>query len=960
MRAFSARAGASTRAGTGATIAADLDEMRAALGADRVSTAAIDTAAMAHDASHYLLSPRAIVSPHDVGEVAALLRIAGFHGAPVTFRSGGTSLSGQASTDGILVDTRRRFGGIEVLDQGLRVRCEPGATLRQVNARLLRHGRRLGPDPASEIACTIGGVVANNSSGMCAGTTQTPYRTLDSMTLVLPSGTVVDTAAPGADVRLRNDEPALHAGLLRLRDQVRDDARLRAVVEHQFSMKNTMGYGLNALLDHETPVDLLAHLVVGSEGTLAFVADVTLTTVALLPHAATGLLFFGDVTAATDALESLVASEARAIELMDSAALRVAGQDAHADPSMRSRGADGETALLVEYQTESPEELTTVVAQAQEVLALLPTRAAAALTTDRAVRQRLWNVRKGLYTAVAGARTPGTTALLEDVVVPLDVLPATVDALTGLFDRHGYDEAVIFGHAKDANLHFMITPRLGEPTELDRYARFTDDLVDLVLSRGGSLKAEHGTGRIMAPFVRRQYGDALYQVMVDLKDLCDPHRILNPGVLLDEDPTAHLRNLKPAPLVDPELDRCVECGYCEPSCPSRDLTTTPRQRIVLLREMAAASPERRAALTKDYGYAAVDTCAVDSLCVVACPVGIDTGVAMKARRAGRHGPFAQRAGVAVARHWGAISIGLRAGLAIGSVLPASFKAAATRAARAVVGTDSVPLVGADLPGPGARRPHPQAPAGAAAVFFPSCIGSLFDAATGGPDDGGRPGLGASRAFLALCERAAVPVSAPDGISSLCCGTPWASKGFAAGHDEMAARTFAAIWAASDEGRLPVVCDASSCTHGLREARPHLPAEAQAGFDRLKIVDSVTFVQTTVLPRLAPGRRVATMAVHPTCSTVHLGAMDDLLAVARAAAEEVIVPTSWGCCGFAGDRGMLHPELTAAATAPEAAEVGERGFDAYVSSNRTCEMGMSRATGRTYRHVLEVLEETTRT
>ena len=928
-----------------------LDLLRTALSPERVRTGAIDVAAMAHDASHYLLTPRAVLTPGSAAEVADLLRVATRSGTPVTFRSGGTSLSGQASTAGMLVDTRRQFTEVEVLDDGRRVRCQPGVTLRQVNARLTRYGRRLGPDPASELACTIGGVVANNSSGMTAGTTQTAYRTVDSLVLVLPSGTVVDTAAPDADDRLHRLEPDLWAGLLRLRDRVRDDAALRAEVERQFAMKNTMGYGLNALLDHDTAVEILAHLVVGSEGTLAFVAEVTFATVPALPFAATGLLVFDDVATATRALAPLVGSGAHAVELLDAASLRVAQADPQAADVLRSIAVDRHTALLVEYQAGQAAELADAVAAADPVLAALRTSVPVApLTRDAAARASLWRTRKGLYTAVAGARAPGTTALLEDVVVPPDQLPAAVADLTRLFDGYGYDEAVVFGHAKDANLHFMITPRLEDRAEVERYARFTEDLVDLVLGRAGSLKAEHGTGRIMAPFVRRQYGDALYDVMVEVKRLCDPAGVLNPGVLLDDDHDAHLRDLKVSAPVHPELDRCVECGYCEPTCPSRGVTTTPRQRIVLLREIAVASPERRDELTRDYDYSAVQTCAADSLCVAACPVGIDTGAVMKELRADAHGPLAQRAGVTAARHFGPATTGLRAGLRVAAALPTPLTAAASGLGRAVLGSDTIPAVGSDLPGPGPRRPGGRTPAGAAVVLFPSCTGALFDAGDG---------PGATAAFLALCERAGLPVAVPDGVDALCCGTPWASKGFTAGHDEMAGRTFEALWTASDQGALPVVCDASSCSHGLQGLLPHLTPEAAERFDRLVVLDAVTYVRREVLSRLAPAQRVASMVVHPTCSTVHLDGMDDLLAVAAAAADDVTVPVDWGCCGFAGDRGMLHPELTAAATAPEAAEVARLDAEAYVSSNRTCEMGMSRATGRDYRHVLEVLEAATR-
>ncbi|QJW38177.1 FAD-binding oxidoreductase [Cellulosimicrobium protaetiae] len=989
--------------------------------------------AQAHDASHYLLRPEVVVRAHDRDGVVGAMREATRRGLPVTFRSGGTSLSGQASGAGVLVDTRTRFTRVEVLDGGARVRCEPGATLRLVNAHLLRHGRRLGPDPASEIACTIGGVVANNSSGMTSGTERTAYRTVEAMTVVLASGTVVDTGAPDADARLRAAEPELHRGLAALRDRVRGSATMRAEIERQFSTKNTMGYSVNAFLDHDDPVKILEHLLIGSEGTLGWVADVTFRTVPLLAHAATTLLVLDSLEHATDALVPLVASGAEAIELLDAASLRVAAADPAADASMRTLargdGIRNQTALLVEYRAATEDGLAPFQDAARDVVGSLAGSLAvpATVTTDPATRGRLWHVRKGLYTAVAGARPAGSTALLEDVAVPVTDLTATVRDLGALFARRGYGDAVTFGHAKDGNLHFMITPRLGDRAELDRYEAFSDDLVDLVLGHGGTLKAEHGTGRIMAPFVRRQYGDDLYAVMREVKRLFDPRGLLNPGVLLTDDDHEHLRNLKveasaggeDAPLVD----RCVECGYCEPGCPSRTVTTTPRQRIALLKEIAAAPPAERRELERQYSYQGVETCAADSLCVEACPVGIDTGLVMKGHRARSQPRVVQRGGAAVAEHWGPVVTGLRGALRVVQALPTPLVHVASQVARGVVGADVVPRVDADLPGPGARRDPRGVPGadatGAAdgsvrAVLFASCMGELFAPAAGGPtrsasggatggasaDAGANRPVGAEAAFRALCERAGVGLAVPEGIGGLCCGTPWSSKGLPDGAAAMARKVVDALWVATREGELPVVCDASSCTHGLVETARHLvgagdraveePASGAPGapgvpgslgepdpdavarerFARLRIVDAVTFVRTDVLPGLAARgvdvEKAGNVVVHPTCATVHLGAVDDLRAVAEATAERATVPAAWGCCGFAGDRGMLHPELTAGATRAEAAEVAADAsalpggtYDAYVSNNRTCEMGMSRATGQDYVHVLELLEAATR-
>ncbi|MDQ1530829.1 MAG: D-lactate dehydrogenase, partial [Microbacteriaceae bacterium] len=559
----------------------DLVEALERICADGVAARATDRLSSAHDASHYLLTPQAVVSPASATEVAEVLAASRAARVPVTFRSGGTSLSGQASSDGLLVDTRRHFRRIQVLDDGDRVRTGPGATVRAVNTRLARHGRKLGPDPASEIACTIGGVIANNSSGMACGTEANTYRTLDSVVIVLPSGTVLDTAAADADDQLRRHEPALHAGLTRLRDRVRGDADSVATIRRLYAIKNTMGYGVNAFLDHDRPVDILEHLVVGSEGTLAFVAEATFRTVPLHAFAATALLVFDDLAGATSSLPALVAAGFATVELLDATSLKVAQLDPEAPTELRTLDVEAHAALLVEYQEDSAEALELRILRAPEVFAALPLARPGVLSTDAAVRAGLWHIRKGLYTAVAGARPSGTTALLEDIAVPVGELYATCTELIRLFDVHGYVGSVIFGHAKDGNVHFMINERFDRPESLRRYEAFTEDMVALVLAHGGTLKAEHGTGRVMAPFVRRQYGDELYAVMQEVKALVDPDGLLNPGVLLNEDPVAHITALKTSPTVEPEVDRCVECGYCEPVCPSRDLTTTPRERIVL-------------------------------------------------------------------------------------------------------------------------------------------------------------------------------------------------------------------------------------------------------------------------------------------------------------------------------------------------------------------------------------------
>lgn len=931
-------------------IAPDLVTRLDRLAPGTIRARATDRLAFAHDASHYRMIPAGVATVTGTEHLAALLRVARAEGMPVSFRSGGTSLSGQASTQALVLDTRGHFRGIEVLDGGLRVRVQPGATVRQVNARLARHGRRLGPDPASEAACTLGGVIADNSSGMSCGTEFNVYNTIESAVLVLPSGTVLDTAAPNADDRLREREPELWSGLAALRDRVRGDTAAVETIRRQYAIKNTMGYGLNAFTDHVRPVDILLHLVVGSEGTLAFVAAAVLRTVPVKPHVATGMLYFSSLRDAAGALPDLVASGPAAIELLDAASLSVAQRDPGADEALRGLTVQDHAALLVEYQEETEEALSARRAAWHELTAGLPLAVPPGLSADLGRRTALWHIRKGLYAAVAESRPSGTTALLEDIAVPVGRLRAACEGLTALFAAHGYSGSVIFGHARDGNIHFMLAERFDDPRSRARYAAFTEDMVALVLGLGGTLKAEHGTGRIMAPYVRRQFGDELYEVMVEVKRLFDPDTLLNPGVLLNEDPDGPLTHLKVTATVEEEVDRCVECGYCEPACPSKDLTITPRQRIVLRRERERARLDGDVDLVRDldrdYAYDGLDSCAADGMCQTACPVGINTGDLVKRLRAERGGPVAAAAWTGAARHWSAATRMGALALTGAKALPAPVAVAATRAARAALGDDRVPRYDAGLPGGGAPRRRLRA-SDPVAVYVPSCIGALF-----GPADGS---LGVRDAFLALCDRAGAPVTIPDGIGAMCCATPWTSKGQPRGQRAMAGNVLPALLRASDGGRLPVVSDGASCTEGFSAMAR---ADHRDGV-ALDVVDAVDFAERVLLPRLTVTRKLESLALHPTCSAEQLGITAPMRRIAGAISGEAVIPDDWGCCAFAGDRGLLHPELTRSATQAEAAALAGREFTAYASANRTCEVGMTRATGKPYRHILELLEEATR-
>jgi D-lactate dehydrogenase len=928
-------------------------ELEQLLGADRVLARAGDIVRYASDASPYRLFPQAVVMARDAADVAKVLAYGRRSGIPVTFRAGGTSLNGQGQTDGILVDVRRHFGGVAVEDGGALARVKPGTVLGHANRVLAPHGRKLGPDPASTDIATVGGVIANNSGGMRCGVTRDSYSTVRSMTLVLASGTTIDTAEAGAAERFAAEEPELAAGLATIRDEIRADAELSERIRRKFEIKNTTGYRLCAFLDAEEPLEIFRRLVVGSEGTLAFVAEAVFETVPLPAETTTAWVHFPGIDEAIAPVRDLVSSGATAVELMVAPALITAAWNMVGAPEEWKELPPESAVLLVEYGAASDEELDAYVARASEVFAAHETIRPIDFTREAEEIELAWRVREGLHGLIGRLRLPGTALIVEDVCVPPERIAEGARDLQALLGEHGFLPGVA-GHASAGNLHFMLTPDFAKQEDLERYESFMGKLVELVVGKyDGSLKAEHGTGINMAPYVEREWGAKATELMWRVKQLADPDGVLNPGVVLNRDPGIHLRNLKTTPAIEESATTCVECGFCEPVCPSRNLTTTPRQRIVLRREMArqpAGSPVQKA-LLEEFAYEALDSCAADGSCQLACPVGIDTGKLVKELRAERHTERAERTALATAKRWHSVERASRTGLKLGGPLARKTKR------------------GKGLPAPA----PPELPAterqGAAAVYIPSCTNRIFGPTTpaGGPKSSAyarnsarRPPMSVVEALVEVSARAGLSVWIPADVAGSCCGLPFGSKGFGEAHAYKANALVESLWRWSGEGELPVVIDAASCTQSVAEPGDGVLYEENVErLGKLEILDSVAWAHDRLLPKLEIAGKVGCATVHPTCATRHMGLAPRLRFLATALADEVYVAPSATCCGFAGDRGITHPELTAAATSDQAGELSGRSFDAHLSSNRTCEIGLSRATGRPYESVVQLLERLTR-
>jgi D-lactate dehydrogenase len=951
-------------------LAAQLSEF---IPASRVHARLIDRIAYANDASYFRLVPQAVVQPNSISEIQSLFKFTQQHKIPMTFRAAGTSLSGQAVTDGILVDISKHWGNYQVEENGALIRFQPGIVGGFINNVLKPYRRRIGPDPASIDACMMGGILANNSSGMCCGVTENSYRTIHSMTFVLPNGFVLDTADPQARQIFENEQPHIARGLLELKRRILESQteykgeKLAAKIHRRYRMKNNNGYLLNAFLEFDSPLDILVHLLIGSEGTLGFIAEAALHTLPEYTYKYTGQMYFKNIRDAAAAIFPIKESGARAAEIMDRESLRAVENNAGV-PSILKQLPDGATALLVEYQAEDTESISGFRKEAARVIRNLKLIHDVEFTDDPIIQASLWNPRKGIIPSVGGMRPPGTTSVNEDVAFPVEHLADAVMDLRHLFDDHGYPDGVIFGHAKDGNLHFLVNQAFDTEEQIRHFDGFLRAMVKIVSGKyDGSLKAEHGTGRNMAPFVETEWGQEAYAIMCDLKSLLDPDNMLNPDVVINKNPNAHVTHLKSIALVSPQIDKCIECGFCESKCPSRRLTLTPRQRIAVQRELARMSKMPRSGTTagspsaeldsvsKDFSYAGIDTCAADGLCATDCPVGINTGDFIKRLRS--EAVQDERSALWLSQHFEVAEKAIDAVVTLGHI------------AEEVIGKKGInsllktteKIFHTTLPKWNNSVPHKTKNLSDLRVlsgkkdflYFPSCISRQL----GTPSHGNHPSLAA--VFVEIASRANITLCIPENIIGHCCGMPFASKGYKSAYRRTLHNTLHQMWTWSEQGQYPIIIDTTSCTHTLRTCSDDLSEEDKAIWGQLTILDGIEFLHDHVLPKLEIHTLEEDVVLHPNCSARKLGLDGKLLNIARQCARSANVPLNLGCCAFAGDRGLLFPELTASATEKEANEVNSRPYDGYYSSNIPCEMGMSEGTGKDYVSFIYLVERASR-
>lgn len=904
------------------------------------------------DASFYRLIPELVVLAHNETEVAEILKQASALNIAVTFRAAGTSLSGQAISDSVLIVATHGWKNHIIFNNNSLITLEPGIIGSKANSILAPFGLKIGPDPASISAAMIGGIVANNASGMCCGTAQNSYQTISNIKIVFHDGVILNTADENSVAQFKEKHDEIIDEILQLRDEIKNNPLLYQLIKNKFKIKNTTGYSINALVDFDDPIEIIKHLMVGSEGTLGFISNVTLKTVVDEKYKSCTLMIFNTIKDACDATFLLKKAPVSAVELLDRDSIRSVEDDPEAPANFKSLP-ESACLLLVDCRDNEPDKLIEKQQIIRKTVASISTILPYEFTTAQKDYDFNWKARKGLLPTVGSMRKTGTTVIIEDVAFPLESLAnATID-LKELFKKYEYTDAKLFGHALEGNLHFVFSQDFSDEKEVQRYADLMADLAVLVVDKyNGSLKAEHGTGRNMAPFVEKEWGQQAYEIMKRIKSIFDPQNIINPGVLINSDPDLHLKNLKPLPAVSETVDKCMECGFCEPNCVAEGLTLSPRQRIVLAREISRlettnSNTAELAQYKRDAQYLIDDTCAVDGLCSLACPVKINTGSFVKEWRAQHVSTTGQKAATLLANNMGKVTSTMRFSL---DTVAFFHQLMGDKTLNAIAG-GARKLSGGAIP-----LWTPSMPAGApnipvcksvstenTVVYFPSCINrSMGKSKKYDPKE-----AALMQKTVELLERAGFQVIFPENVDNLCCGMPFSSKGFPDQAKTKSDELEAALLKVSENGTFPVLYDMSPCFHASKE---HFNSS-------LKIIDPIEFMLDHVMPRLKVSQKKEVVTVFPVCSVKKINMTDKLVALSELCADKVVLVES-NCCGFAGDRGFTVPELNAHGQRNLKGQIPEKCTEGY-STSRTCEIGMETHSGINFKSIFYLIDEVTK-
>jgi FAD/FMN-containing dehydrogenase/Fe-S oxidoreductase len=573
------------------------------------------------DAGIYKIPPQAIVLIESENDMEKVLAYARKHKVPLTARSGGTNLTGNAIGEGIILEFSRYNRILETRYNEKWARVEPGVVYAELNSRLARNRWMFAPDPSSGEVCKIGGMLGNNSAGAHALKYGTVKDNVLEMELLLASGNRISAREytlddPAFKILLKDNPPL--AGVLKL---IQENIPLILEKKKKVS-KNSSGYNLFALAEGlQNGLFPLHQLFIGSEGTLALTIEAKIKLVSCPVQTGTALIYFKSLFEMSQAVQELLKLAPSALEMMDRNTLNLVGRHRFGIP------ADAEALLLVEFD----ESVNRKMEKVRLVMANYPLSAPMAEAYDPEKQAGLWKARKAINPALYqydARKKP--IHFVDDVVVPVDRIPELIPYLEKMFEEKNVAVA-IYGHIGDGNAHINPLLDLNDPEDFSKMVFLYQEIHNAVLSRfNGSLCGEHGDGRVRAEFLKALYGPELYALFQDVKRLLDPDNILNPGVKLSDTPFTEM--------IDYEryAKSCATCGKCNAVCPVYDAAGE---------ESNGARGWFHILTAQDYSYEkagrVVEACLNCKSCRSACPAGIDVSELILKKRAEHPNPVAK-------------------------------------------------------------------------------------------------------------------------------------------------------------------------------------------------------------------------------------------------------------------------------------------------------------------------------
>ncbi len=904
---------------------------------DRIYIDYLSRFALGTDASCYRYIPQVVIRAYSEDEIIKILKLSDKLNLPLTFRAYGSSLSGQSLSDSILVIATTNWDNIQINDDSIKLDC--GVIGSDANIALKSMNKKIGPDPATITMASIGGIVSNNSSGMCCGVKQNSYQTIKSIRVILQDGTLLDTSSDDSIKSFLKTHKHIVDSLLDLREQVLQDSTLCALIKKKYKIKNTTGYSINSLIDFEDIKDILNHIFVGSEGTLGFISSVELYSIKDCRFKACGLLFYKNILEASEAVKILAKNDEiiQSAEIMDYNSLKSV-QNLKGIPDILLEIKEGYTCILIQTESDCKNELENNLAIIQDSIKNTNMILKPLYSQDENEFNKWWKIRKGLLPIASMARNDGSSVITEDVCFEIDKLGEGVSKIENLFKKYNFN-GIIFGHALSGNIHFIITPNLNNKIEKENFENLVFDMAQIVSSMGGSIKAEHGTGRMMAPFVEMEWGKDAYIINQKIKNIFDSKRLLNPDVIITNDPLIHTKNIKEMVKIEDYINKCMECGFCEKACPSNTLTLNPRQRITIWREMkrlnnlnTKESLSLLKELKQQYEYMGDETCAACSMCATLCPLEIDTAnIAINLRQ--------QDSSKLVKHIINNISFYSKSAvIGLNAIHTLGIKPLNKLSIKARNISKKIPYIPKNTPLGNKFTPSiKSAQYKDSVIYFTTCINRTFKTNQ----------TPLYKVVESLCNKANIDIIYPKEINNMCCG-----KAFSQYKDlelQNTKKILQILLTTSDNGKIPIILDHSACSIHLQKILRD---------SKLKIYDLPQYIYEVIMQKITIKKIDENVAVYAMCALKKSNQENIIEDISKLCTNGKIIKNSVFCCGFAGNKGFFTPELNKNALKKlknfyDTTTI-KRGF----SSSTTCEIGLNDYSNIKWQNIAYLVDEVT--